>query len=209
LALLLYAQSLMKLILASASPRRAEILSDAGIPFELLPVEVDESPRPGEGAEAMCARLAQAKTRAAVAILRAMSEPAIVVAADTTVEIGGEILGKPASPEAAREMLRRLSGKTHRVLTALSLVRLPDGAARSAVERTEVRFAVLEEAEIEEYVATREPLDKAGGYAIQGRAGRFIERVDGCYFNVVGLPLAKLVGILKELGWPPRAGRSK
>jgi len=196
----------MKLILASASPRRAEILSDAGISFELLPVEVDETPCSGESAEAMCTRLAGAKARAAVAHLGALSEPAIVVAADTAVEVGGEILGKPASPEAAREMLRRLSGKTHRVLTALSLVRLPDGATRSDVERTEVRIAALDQDEIEEYVATREPMDKAGGYAIQGRGGRFVESVDGCYFNVVGLPLARLCRILKELGWSPRTG---
>ena len=197
----------MKIILASASPRRAEILSDAGIPFDLLPVDVDETPRAGESAEAMCVRLAEAKARAAVARLGAVSEPAFVVAADTTVEIDGDILGKPASPEDARQMLVRLNGKTHRVLTALSLIRLPDGAARSEVERTEVRFAVLEEDEIDDYVATGEPVDKAGGYAIQGRGGRFVERVDGCYFNVVGLPLARLCRILKELGWPPRTSR--
>jgi septum formation protein len=197
----------MKLILASASPRRAEILSDAGIAFELLPVEVDETPSPGESAEGMCKRLAEAKARAAVSRLGPVSQPAIIVAADTAVEIDGEILGKPASFDEAREMLRRLSGKTHRVVTALALVRLPDGAVRSAVERTDVRFAALAPEEVEDYVATREPMDKAGGYAIQGRGGRFIERVDGCYFNVVGLPLARLCGILKELGWSPRTGR--
>jgi septum formation protein len=191
----------MKLILASVSPRRAAILSDAGISFELLPVDVDETPCPGENAEAMCRRLAQAKARAAVARLGAVSEPAIIVAADTTVEIAGDILGKPASPEAARQMLRRLSGKTHRVLTALTLARLPDGATRSDLESTEVRFAELSAQEIDDYVATGEPMDKAGAYAIQGRAGLFVECVDGCYFNVVGLPLARLGRILKELGW--------
>jgi septum formation protein len=191
----------MKLILASASPRRAEMLSDAGISFEPLPVAVDETPCPGENAETMCRRLAQAKARAAIADLGAISESAIVVAADTTVEIDGEILGKPASPEAARQMLRRLSGKTHRVLTALTLVRLPDGATRSDLESTEVRFAALSAQEIDDYVATGEPMDKAGAYAIQGRAGLFVERVNGCYFNVVGLPLARLGRILKELGW--------
>ena len=189
----------MKLILASASPRRAEILSDAGIAFERLPVEVDETRRPGENAETMCIRLAESKARAAESRLGAVSEPAIIVAADTAVEIGGEILGKPASPEAAREMLRRLSGKTHRVVTALALVRLPDGAARSGVECTEVRFATLSPEEIEEYVATREPMDKAGGYAIQGRGGRFVERVDGCYFNVVGLPLATVYSFMRSI----------
>lgn len=195
----------MKIILASASPRRAEILSNAGISFELLPVDVDETPGRGENAEAMCRRLAQAKARAAVARLGALSESAIVVAADTTVEIDGEILGKPASPEAAREMLRKLSSKTHRVLTALTLVRLPDGAMRSDLESTEVLFSTLSPQEIDEYVATGEPMGKAGAYAIQGRAGILVERIDGCYFNVVGLPLARLARNLKALGWPPLA----
>jgi septum formation protein len=196
----------MKLILASASPRRAEILGDAGIPFELLPVDVDETAGPGEDAEAMCRRLAQAKARAAIARLGAVSEPTVIIAADTTVEIAGEILGKPASPEAARQMLRRLSGKTHRVLTALTLVRLPDGATRSDLESTEVSFAALSAQEIDDYVATGEPMDKAGAYAIQGRGGLFVERVDGCYFNVVGLPLARLYRMLQELGWKPGNG---
>ena len=193
----------MKLILASASPRRAEILSDAGIVFDVLAVNVDETPRAGESAEAMCRRLAEAKARAAVARLGPTNEQTIIVAADTTVEIAGEILGKPASPEAAREMLRRLSGKTHHVLTALALVFLPDGATRSDLESTEVCFSALSAKEIDEYVATGEPMDKAGAYAIQGRAGRFVERVEGCYFNVVGLPLARLYRNLKELGWSP------
>jgi septum formation protein len=197
----------MRLILASASPRRAEILRDAGIAFDVLPVNADETPRASESAEALCRRLAEAKARAAVARLGAASDPAIVVAADTTVEIDGEILGKPDSPEAARAMLRRLSGKTHRVLTALSLIRLPDGAARSDLESTAVRFAPLSAEEIDEYVATDEPMDKAGAYGIQGRAGVFIERVQGCYFNVVGLPLARLYRNLKQLGWSPRGGR--
>jgi septum formation protein len=195
----------MKIILASASPRRAEILSNAGIAFELLPVDVDETPCPGENAEAMCWRLAQAKAHAAIARLGAVREPAIVVAADTTVEIDGQILGKPASPDAAREMLRKLSGKTHRVLTALTLTRLPDGATRSDLESTEVRFSTLSPQEIEDYVASGEPTGKAGAYAVQGRGGLFIERIDGCYFNVVGLPLARLGRNLKELGWSPRS----
>ena len=197
----------MKLILASASPRRAEVLRDAGIVFDVLAVNVDETPRAGESAEAMCRRLAEAKARSAVARLGTTGEPAIVVAADTTVEIEGEILSKPASTEEAREMLRRLSGKTHRVLTALSLIRLPDGSARSDLESTAVRFAPLSAEEIDEYVATDEPMDKAGAYGIQGRAGVFIERVEGCYFNVVGLPLARLYRNLKQLGWSPRGGR--
>jgi nucleoside triphosphate pyrophosphatase len=191
----------MKLILASASPRRAEILVHAGISFELLPVNVDETPQPGESAAAMCRRLAEAKAGAAVARIGSGIDPAIVVAADTTVEIEGEILGKPSSPESARRMLRLLSGRTHRVLTALALIRLPDGEARTEIEITEVHFAVLSEQQIADYVATGEPMDKAGAYAIQERAGAFIERVEGCYFNVVGLPLSRLVRMLKPLGW--------
>jgi septum formation protein len=194
----------MKLILASASPRRAEILTDGGISFDVLAVNIDETPLAGESAEAMCRRLAERKARAAAARLGTVSGPAIVVAADTTVEISGKSLGKPASAAAAREMLRQLSGKTHRVLTALFLIRLPDGAARADLESTGVRFATLSAEEIDEYVATGEPMDKAGAYAIQGRAGRFIEHVDGCYFNVVGLPLARLYRNLKEMGWSPR-----
>jgi septum formation protein len=196
----------MKLILASASPRRAEILRDAGMTFDVLAVDVDETPRAGESAEAICRRLAEVKARAAVARLVPAGEAAIVVAADTTVEIAGEILGKPASPEEARAMLRRLSGKTHRVLTALSLIRLPDGAVRSDLESTAVRVSALSTQEINAYVATGEPLDKAGAYAIQGRAGCFVESVAGCYFNVVGLPLARLYRNLKELGWSPHSG---
>jgi septum formation protein len=193
----------MKLMLASASPRRAEILRSAGIAFDVLAVDVDETPRAGETAEAMCRRLAGAKARAAAARLVAASEPVIVVAADTTVEIEGEILGKPVSPEDARQILRRLSGKTHRVLTALALIRLPDGDTRSDLESTAVRFSSLSAQEINAYVATGEPMGKAGAYAIQGRAGCFVERVEGCYFNVVGLPLARLYRNLKELGWQP------
>jgi septum formation protein len=191
----------MKLVLASASPRRAEILRDAGIAFQTLPVHVNETPRAGESAEAMCRRLVEEKAQAALKRLPKSGE-VIVVAADTTVEIDGTILGKPASAEDARRMLQRLSGKTHRVLTALALVRLPDGAARNDLESTDVRFVPLSAQEIDDYVATGEPMDKAGAYAIQGRAGVFIERVDGCYFNVVGLPLAKLYRNLKDLGWP-------
>src|SRR3990172_3132566 len=147
----------MRLILASASPRRAEILRDAGIAFDVLAVDVDETPRPGESAEAMCRRLAEAKARAAVSRVGLLTGPVIIVAADTTVEIDGEILGKPASPDAPRQMLRTLSGRTHRVLTALALARLPDGATRSDLESTAVRFAPLSPREIHHYIPTTHP----------------------------------------------------
>jgi len=193
----------MKLILASASTRRAEILRAAQIPFETLPTNIDESRRPGESVEAMVLRLAEAKVRTGTARSNARGESAIVIGADTVVDLDGEALGKPGSALVAAEMLRKLSGKTHRVLTGLALARLPGGDTRVELETTQVRFVPLSEEEIARYVATDEPLDKAGAYAIQGAAGRFVERIDGCYFNVVGLPLARLYRMLKQMGWQP------
>lgn len=191
----------MKIILASASPRRAEILRNAGIPFEAHPADIDEAPLPGESARAMVTRLAEAKTRAAAAQIGHGDAEAIIVGADTTVELQEEILGKPRDAADAREMLGKLSGRTHQVLTGIFLVRLRDHAVRSAMETSAVTFALLSKKEIDAYVSTGEPLGKAGAYAIQGRAGRFIPRIDGCYFNVVGLPLARLYALLRELGW--------
>jgi septum formation protein len=188
----------MRLILASASPRRAEVLRDAGIPFEVCVAPVEERQRPGESVEEMVARLAEEKARAAAAQIH---EPAIIIGADTSVEVGGEILGKPRAAAEAREMLSLLSGRTHRVLTGLCVLCVPEGGVRSAVENTRVTFAPLTQEEIADYVASGEPFDKAGGYAIQGRAGRYITRIEGCYFNVVGLPLARLYALLKDLGW--------
>jgi septum formation protein len=193
----------MKLILASASPRRAEVLRAAAIGFEALPTETDETRRPQESVETMTLRLAEDKARAAVARSAPVGEPTIVIGADTAVEIRGEVFGKPGSAPAAVVMLRKLSGRTHRVVTGLVVIRLPDGAGRFELETTAVRFASITTREIEQYAASGEPLDKAGAYAIQGIGGRFVEQIDGCYFNVVGLPLARLYRILKELGWQP------
>jgi septum formation protein len=195
----------MKLILASASPRRAQILRDAGLRFESWPAKVAERRKPGETALIMTQRLAEAKARAVVHRLRNRAAEAIVVGADTVVEVKGEVLGKPHSPQAARKMLAKLAGRTHRVVTSIAAIRLPDHAQAIATESTQVRFARLSADEIAEYARSREPLDKAGAYAIQGIAGRFIERIDGCYFNVVGLPLARLYRMLIELGWQPGA----
>jgi nucleoside triphosphate pyrophosphatase len=194
---------MMKLVLASASPRRAQVLSDAGIRFETLTTQVDETRLPGESVDTMVCRLAEAKALAAAARFGALQEPVIVIGADTAVELAGEVLGKPGSAEIARHMLERLSGKTHRVLTGLAILRLPDGLARFEVECTQVRFAPLTGEEIMQYVATGEPLDKAGAYGIQGVGGRFVEGIEGCYFNVVGLPLARVYRLLKSLGWHP------
>ena len=191
----------MKLILASSSHRRAEILRNAGIAFEIRPTQIDETPLPGEPARAMVARLAEVKARAAVAQIDAGTRECIIVGADTTVEMDGEILGKPGDSLHAREMLAKLSGRTHHVLTGLFLLRLPGGATQTAVENSAVTFAPLGEKEIDAYVSTGEPLGKAGAYAIQGLAGRYISRIEGCYFNVVGLPLARLYALLRELGW--------
>jgi septum formation protein len=149
----------------------------------------------------MVARLAKAKARAVAESIGAGTGDCIVIGADTTVELNGEILGKPRDSGEAREMLAKLSGNTHRVLTGIFLQRLPDKAARAAVEVSEVTFAPLSEKEIVDYAASGEPLGKAGAYAIQGIAGRFISRIEGCYFNVVGLPLARLHELLRELGW--------
>ena len=190
-----------KLILASASARRAEILRNAGFSVETMVSNVDEIRRIDESVSAMVLRLAEAKARAALTHLPQNAKHALIVGADTAVELDGKAFGKPGSPEVARMMLTKLSGKTHRVLTGVAVIRVPDGATECAVETTAVRFAPFSEQEIEEYAATSEPLDKAGGYAIQGHAGRFVERVEGCYFNVVGLPLARLYKIMLELGW--------
>jgi septum formation protein len=177
-------------------------LRDAGIAFEAISASVDEAHRPSEQPEELVERLAEAKARAAAAGLANRAGPAIVVGADTEVAVDGRVLGKPTSAENARSMLRHLSGRTHSVITGLAVMRLPDGAARTEHETTLVTFAPLTEDEIEDYVASGEPFDKAGAYAIQGRGGRFVTRVEGCYFNVVGLPLARLYRILRELGWP-------
>jgi septum formation protein len=192
----------MKLILASASPRRAEILRDAGITFNALPSEVDETPLPGESAQKHVQRLAAAKADLVAA--RSIG-PAIVIGADTVVTIDDHIIGKPHSTEAARHTLTQLAGRAHTVLTGVTLIRLPDAERVSFVEATQVHFSPLSPEEISQYLATDEPYDKAGAYAIQGRAGRYILRIEGCYFNVVGLPLARLSQELKVLGWSDQA----
>jgi len=188
----------MKLILASASVRRAEILRDAGFSFTVMSSAVDETPCPGESAHVLVERLAVAKAELVAA--RATG-PAIVIGADTEVTLEGHIFGKPRSSDDARHMLERLSGRTHAVLTGVALIRLPDAERLTFVESTLVHFAMLPAEEIDRYLATGEAHDKAGGYGIQGRAGRYIPRIEGCYFNVVGLPLARLHHALAALGW--------
>ena len=188
----------MKLILASASPRRAEVLRDAGYHFTVLSSAIDETPYPDESPQDLVLRLAQ--TKADLAAARAVG-PAILIAADTEVVLDGHIFGKPNSSDDARSMLEKLSGRLHTVLTGVALIRLPDVERRSFVESTVVHFAPLSDEEISRYLATGEPHDKAGAYAIQGYAARYIPRIEGCYFNVVGLPVARLQHALSELGW--------
>jgi len=198
----------MKLILASASPRRTEILRDAGFSFEVVQANVDETRLRGETARAMTRRLAEAKACAVAERLHPL-EGAIVIGADTTVEIRGRLLGKPQSAKDARRMLLQLGGKTHRVVTSVAVLRIPDRVTQTATETTRVRFARMSGDEIAAYLATGEPLDKAGAYAVQGIGGRFIERIEGCYFNVVGLPLARVYQMLIRLGWQPPRGNHK
>lgn len=188
----------MKLILASASPRRAEVLRDAGFHFTVLSSAIDETPYPDESPQDLVLRLAQ--TKADLAAARAVG-PAILIAADTEVVLDGHIFGKPRSSDDARSMLEKLSGRLHTVLTGVALIRLPDVERRSFVEATLVQFAPLSDEEIGRYLATGEPHDKAGAYAIQGYAARYIPRIEGCFFNVVGLPLARLQQALTGLGW--------
>ena len=188
----------MKLILASTSLRRAQILRDAGVSFTVVSSALDETPYPGEAPQVLVQRLADAKADLVAA--RSVG-PAIVIAADTVVVLDGQVLGKPRSTEDARHMLEQLSGRTHSVHTGVSLIRLPDAQRLQFVETTLVHFSRLTADEISRYLATEEPYDKAGAYAIQGRAGRFIPRIEGCYYNVVGLPLEHLLAALRELGW--------
>ena len=195
-----------KLVLASASPRRREILAAAGLEFDVIPSAVREAQKPAEQAEEFVNRIALEK---AMDILTRLPAPyrRPVLAADTVVVVERQMLGKPASPEDAARMLRLLSGKEHRVLTGVCLVMArEEGLAEKTIARdlrlavTTVRFAPLSETEIAEYVATGEPLDKAGAYGIQGRASQFVESIHGCYFNVVGLPMALVYQMLQKLG---------
>jgi len=179
------------LVLASKSPRRAEILRLAGIPFTVRATEVDEAPLEAERPGPYVRRLAHAK---ALAIEASPGE--IVLAADTTVVVAGDFLAKPADAGDARHMLRHLSGRRHEVLTGVCIRRGNEVLCDHA--STGVWFAPLTDAEIDEYVASGEPMDKAGAYAIQGLASKFVERIDGCYFNVMGLPIAMVYRHLKE-----------
>ncbi len=189
-----------KLLLASSSPRRAEILRNAGFDFAVVPAHVDETRRPNEHPADYVRRLAEEKARTVARQLAkdAASDSTLIIGADTVVVIDSEILGKPSSAANARETLRRLSGKTHEVYTGLTVLQ-GNGTVHTAVEKTRVTFEPLSHEEIEDYIASGEPFDKAGAYAIQGHGGKFIPRIEGCYFNVMGLPLARLYSLLRKV----------
>jgi septum formation protein len=206
------------LVLASASPRRRELLSQAGFIFEVQPGNIPEDPLPGEDPLVYVTRLAREKAQAVFAQISnvpasekrapappqvAPASPLLVLGADTTVVVDNQILGKPADSADAARMLRLLSGRAHRVITGIALV----AAFRieSSAEVTEVEFLPLTDGDIAAYIATGEPMDKAGAYAIQGRAARWIPRIAGDYSNVVGLPLARVAALLHSFA-PPSAG---
>ena len=184
------------LLLASASPRRKQLLTNAGFAFEILPVPVAENPLPGESGETLARRLAAAKASAGytAALAKFPGKPLTVLGADTVVAVDRHVLGKPADAADAARMLRLLSGRTHQVITAISIV--SSQVQQTAAEITQVTFFSLSDEEINAYVATGEPWDKAGAYAIQGYASRWIPHIKGCYFNVVGLPVALVSSML-------------
>jgi septum formation protein len=184
------------LILASQSPRRSELLRTAGIPFRVRVRPVEEKRASGEAPVEYAMRLAREKAEAA---WEGAAE--IVLGADTIVVLGDRVLEKPAEASEARSMLEALSGREHTVVTGICL-RHPGGAIADS-ESTRVRFIKLDPAEIDAYVASSEPMDKAGAYAIQGLASKFVERIDGCYFNVMGLPVAKVYRHWKGLVFGP------
>ncbi len=218
---------LLMLVLASASPRRRELLMQAGYSFKVAASEISEIREPGEDPVRFTTRLAREKAQSVFnrlqtaenaadfptagegSTLRIFSDPILVLGADTVVIVEGEILGKPTSPDDARRMLWLLSGRTHQVITGVSLVAA--GVVETAAELTYVSVRALSEDEIVAYVSTGEPLDKAGAYAIQGYAARWVPRIQGCYFNVVGLPLALITsmieGVEARLSPPPSSSR--
>ena len=185
-----------RLVLASASPRRKDLLAELGLPFDVRPTDVDETPRRGESPEALVARLAASKADAGA---RAAGPDAIVLGADTVVAIDDDVLGKPADAAHAAEMLRCLAGQAHRVLTgvAVAVARTPIAVE---VVTTYVAFRSLTADEIAAYVATGEPLDKAGAYGIQGQGGALVASIEGPYDNVVGLPLERVRRLLTTAG---------
>lgn len=184
------------IVLASASPRRAELLRQIGVSFEVRPADIDETPSIGESAHHYVERLAREKALA----VKSQQPNSLVIGSDTSVVLDGRILGKPRNSQDAVAMLRQLSGSTHQVLTAVAVA--SNNTCESLVVVTDVRFRRLEDQEIDAYVASQEPMDKAGGYGIQGRGGIFVEELRGSYSAVVGLPLQQTAELLAGAGCP-------
>ena len=198
-----------RLYLASRSPRRRELLTQIGVQFDTLlfrdlprqDMEVDEAPLPGEAPLVYVERVARAKAVQGERIVELRKLPLrLVLAADTTLEFEGEIIGKPVDADDAQAILMRLSGRTHRVLTAVAVAY--ESRIESALSVSEVRFGILEKAEIRRYVATGEPMDKAGAYGIQGHAGMYVEHLSGSYSGVMGLPLYETGELLRRFAYP-------
>jgi septum formation protein len=194
----------VRLILASASPRRRELLGRLGLPFEVWPSGAEEPIAPGVPGSALATMLALLKAKSVAGQVRARGvTPAVVLGADTLVVVDGRPLGKPASRDEARSMLRALRGRGHEVVTGVALVGSGDGRETVAAVTSHVVMRPYGEPEIEAYVATGEPDDKAGAYAVQGVGGRLVARVEGCYTNVVGLPLGTTARLLRAFGLSP------
>lgn len=189
-----HSESLPPVILASQSPRRRDLLTLIGIPHAVQPADVDESVLPDEAPVPYCERLARSKAET----LAAQHPEAVVIGSDTIVVIDGDILGKPTDAADARAILSRLSGRTHTVFTAVAVVYR--GETRSGVEMVSVTFREMNAERIAAYVATGEPMDKAGAYGIQGYGATNVERIDGDYFAVMGLPLGRMVGLMRDHG---------
>ena len=181
----------MILFLASSSPRRAELLTNLGLDFTVAPIEIDETRRPDESAALYVERLAREKAEAA-------GPGGLVVAADTAVVHDGHVMGKPAHPEEARSMLRRLQGRAHEVFTGMAVAH--DGTTESLVDVTGVRMLSMTDDEIADYVASGEPMDKAGAYALQGKGGLYVESISGSHFTVIGLPVHLLPRLVSRVG---------
>jgi septum formation protein len=201
----------MRLILASGSPRRADILRAAGFSIDIYAPDIAEVRRRDELAGDYVRRLAEEKARAVAKRIgnSHVDSGAIIIAADTTVVVAGSILEKPADITEANAMIEKLSGRMHEIHTGVALLQLPDERMQVFEEVTRVDFARLSPEEIADYVASGESLDKAGAYAIQGRGGKFVTRIDGCYFNVMGLPLGRIYQELRALGWSPDEFKTK
>jgi septum formation protein len=192
------------LVLASASPRRRELLAQLRLSCDVHAVRVEETRLPGEAPARMAARLAEAKALAAAAAI-GPDDSRPILGADTVVALGDRVFGKPAGGEEAASMLRELSGRVHEVVTAVAVLR--GGVMKSGYSRSEVRFRELHDGEIDAYVASGEPLDKAGAYGIQGLAAMFVAHLAGSYTGVVGLPLCETAALLRAQGLDPLRGR--